>query len=105
MLAQHYGSNFLPKLGAQKPQIYASTLPQQQALASGEIAPSALVGAQLLDLKAQGAPVDFVIPKGGAWNAPKIPDTFYVQPRRQKLADLTPAKVTAFQANWNSLFH
>ncbi len=145
MLQQHYGASFLAKLGAQKPKIYPSTLPQQQALASGEIAASALVGAQVLDLKAQGAPVDFVIPKGGAWNAPwwamalkqaphpaaaqllidfmatragqqalnrrygavlkNIPDTFYVMPRRQKLADLTPAKVTAFQENWNKLFH
>lgn len=145
MLEQHYGAGFLAKLGAQKPKIYPSTLPQQQALASGEIAASALVGAQVLDLKAQGAPVDFAIPKGGAWNAPwwamalkqaphpaaaqllidfmatragqqalnrrygavlkNIPDTFYVLPRRQKLADLTPAKVTAFQESWNKLFH
>lgn len=144
MLKDHYGAGFLGKLGAQKPKIYPSTLPQQQALASGEIAASALVGAQLLDLKAQGAPVDFVIPKGGAWNAPwfamvlkqaphpaaaqllanymvtpegqqlvnrrygavlkNIPDTFFVPPRRQKLSDLTPAKVTAFRETWSSEF-
>jgi len=145
MLQDHYGAGFLTKLGAQKPKIYASTLPQQQALASGEITASALVGAQMLDLKAQGAPVDFVIPKGGAWNAPwfamvlkqaphsaaaqlladfmvtpegqqavnrrygavlkNIPDTFFVPPRQQKLSDLTPAKVTAFQQAWNGMFH
>jgi iron(III) transport system substrate-binding protein len=70
MLDSHYGKSFVPKLAAQKPKIYISTLPQLQALGSGELAASALVGANALDLKAQGAPIDFVLPKGGAWNAP-----------------------------------
>jgi iron(III) transport system substrate-binding protein len=34
-----------------------------------------------------------------------IPDTFFVAPRRQKLSDLTPAKVTAFRETWSSEFH
>jgi iron(III) transport system substrate-binding protein len=33
-----------------------------------------------------------------------IPDTSYVIPRIQKLSQLTPAKVAAFQSYWNSLF-
>jgi hypothetical protein len=33
-----------------------------------------------------------------------VPDTFYVEPRKQNLLELTPAKVTAFQAYWNGLF-
>ncbi len=35
----------------------------------------------------------------------KIPETSYVIPRVTKLSELTPAKVAAFQAYWNSLFH
>jgi iron(III) transport system substrate-binding protein len=34
----------------------------------------------------------------------KVPGTFYVKPRKQVLKDLTPAKVQAYQAYWNSLF-
>jgi iron(III) transport system substrate-binding protein len=33
-----------------------------------------------------------------------VPDGFFVEPRRQKLKDLTPAKVTAFQQRWDSMF-
>jgi iron(III) transport system substrate-binding protein len=33
-----------------------------------------------------------------------IPNTFYVKPRNQKLSELTPAKIAAFQARWNRLF-
>jgi iron(III) transport system substrate-binding protein len=35
---------------------------------------------------------------------PKIPNTFYVVPRNQRLNDFTPAKIAAFQAKFNSLF-
>ena len=144
MLEAHYGKDYIPKLAAQKPKIYLSTLPQLQALASGELAAASLVGAAAIDLKAQGAPVDFVLPKKGAWNAPwvamvlkgaphpaaaqlladymvtpegqqavnrhygsvlkNIPDTFYVPLRAQKLSNLTPAKISAFQQYWTSLF-
>lgn len=70
MLEEKHGKNYVRRLGAMKPRIYPSTLPQAQAIASGEISSAALVGALVLDLKAQGAPVDFVIPAKGAWNAP-----------------------------------
>jgi iron(III) transport system substrate-binding protein len=33
-----------------------------------------------------------------------VPNAFYVQPRRQKLKELTPAKVTEFQQRWDALF-
>jgi iron(III) transport system substrate-binding protein len=111
---------------------------------SRPIAASALVGAQVLDLKAQGAPVNFALPRKGAWNAPwyamvlrraphpnaaqlmasfmvtpegqaavnkgygsvlpRVSGTFSVPFRKQKLANLTPQKVQAYQAYWNSLF-
>jgi iron(III) transport system substrate-binding protein len=70
MLDAHYGKDYVPKLAAQKPKIYLSTLPQLQAVASGELTAAALVGAAAIDLKAQGAPIEFVLPTKGAWNAP-----------------------------------
>jgi iron(III) transport system substrate-binding protein len=33
-----------------------------------------------------------------------VPDTFYVEPRKQNLLALTPQKVTEFQNYWNGLF-
>jgi iron(III) transport system substrate-binding protein len=70
-LEEHYGAQVVRRLGATKPRIYASTLPMQQALTSGEIAAAVLTPATTIDLKEQGAPVDFAIPKkAGAWNAP-----------------------------------
>jgi iron(III) transport system substrate-binding protein len=66
-----YGRNFLPRLAAQEPKIYGSSLPMTQAVASGEIAASPFVVATLLDLKSQGAPVGFKLAKGfKTWNAP-----------------------------------
>lgn len=70
-LKENYGESYLRRLGATKPKIYASTLPMQQAMISGEIAAAVLTPATTVDLKEQGAPVDFAIPKkAGAWNAP-----------------------------------
>jgi iron(III) transport system substrate-binding protein len=141
-----YGNSFLPKLAAQNPKIYASSLPMTQAVVSGEITAGTFVATSALDLKAQGAPINFVVPGGRTkgWNAPwwgmvmkgsphpnaaqllmnylvtkegqqtsqhqlgavlkGVPETFYLQPRKQALKDLTPAKVTEFQNYWNSLF-
>jgi iron(III) transport system substrate-binding protein len=140
-----YGANFLQRLAAQEPKLYASSLPMTQAVASGEIAASPFVVPTILDLKAQGAPVGFQLAKGTkTWNAPYygmimrraphpnaaqvllnymvtregqatsqrlagavvkgVPNTFFVEPRRQKLKELTPAKVLAFQQRWDSLF-
>jgi iron(III) transport system substrate-binding protein len=143
-LQENYGPNYLPRLAALKPKIYVSTLPMQQAMTSGEIAATILTPATTRDLKAQGAPVDFAIPPGGAWNAvwygmvlkqaphpnaaqlladyfvtPEgqalvhksygsvlkgVPGTFYVPFRDQKLSNFTPAKVKAFNENWDRLF-
>lgn len=143
-LEQTYGASFLTRLAALKPRIYVSTLPMQQAVTSGELSASILTPATTIDLKAQGAPVDFAIPPKGAWNAvwfgmvlkqskhpnaaqllanfmvtPEgqalvhkrygsvlqgVPDTFWVPFRIQKLSDLTPAKIKAFQERWKSLF-
>jgi iron(III) transport system substrate-binding protein len=69
-LEANYGESFVAKLGAQKPKVYLSSLPTNQALASGEIAAAVAVPATTLDDKAKGAPVDFTIPAKGAWNAP-----------------------------------
>jgi iron(III) transport system substrate-binding protein len=143
-LEQNYGANFLTRLAALKPRIYVSTLPMQQAVTSGELSASILTPATTIDLKAQGAPVDFAIPPKGAWNAiwygmvlkqskhpnaaqlladfmvtpegqalvhkrygsvlQNVPGTFWVPFRQQKLSDLTPAKIKAFQERWKSLF-
>jgi iron(III) transport system substrate-binding protein len=143
-LEQNYGQNYLTRLAALKPRIYVSTLPMQQAVTSGELAAAILTPATTLDLKAQGAPVDFAIPPKGAWNAiwygmvlkqakhpnaaqlfadymvtPEgqalvhqrygsvlkgVPGTFWVPFRQQKLSDLTPAKIKAFQDRWKSMF-
>jgi iron(III) transport system substrate-binding protein len=144
-LEETYGANFVRRLGATRPRIYASTLPMQQAMTSGEIAAAVLTPATTIDLKAQGAPVDFAIPKkAGAWNAPwhgmiltgaphpaaaqllsnflvtregqqllnrrygavlrGVPETFFVTMRVQKLSELTPAKIAAFQQSWNRMF-
>lgn len=140
-----YGRNILNRLAAQEPKIYLSSLPMLQAVASGEIAASPFVPGTALDLKGQGAPVNFKLAKGfNTWNAPfwgmvlrdaphpnaaqlladymvtkegmgaaqrlagavikGIPNTFYVKPRNQKLSDLTPEKIAAFQARWRALF-
>lgn len=69
-LEANYGANYVARLGAQKPKVYLSSLPTNQALASGEIAAAVAVPGTTLDDKAKGAPVDFTIPKKGAWNAP-----------------------------------
>lgn len=140
-----YGKSILNRLAAQKPKIYLSSLPMLQAVASGEIAASPFVPGTALDLKKQGAPINFKLAKGfNTWNAPfwamvlkkaphpnaaqlladymatkpgmgaaqrlagavvkGIPNTFYVKPRDQKLSDLTPQKIAAFQARWKALF-
>jgi iron(III) transport system substrate-binding protein len=140
-----YGKSILTKLAAMNPKIYVSSLPMEQAVISGEISVGTFTPTSALDDKANGAPVNYLIPHGAKdWNAPwwamvlkkaphpnaaqlfadylvtkagqqssqrhlgavirNVPDTFYVTPRKQNLLDLTPQKVTEFQAYWNSLF-
>jgi iron(III) transport system substrate-binding protein len=70
-LEETYGKNFLQRLAAQQPKIYLSSLPIMQAVASGEIAASPFVPGNALDLKKQGAPIEFKLAnKGNNWNAP-----------------------------------
>lgn len=61
------GPDFLERLAAQKPRIYSSTATVMQAIASGEIAISPYTQ-PMVDEKAAGAPVDYVIPED-AWGA------------------------------------
>jgi iron(III) transport system substrate-binding protein len=143
--SRYGGKAFLQKLAAQKPKIYTSSLPMTQAVAAGEISVGSFVATSAIDLKQQGAPINFMVPGGThAWNAPwwglilkkaphpaaaqllmdylvtkqgqatseqhlgvvlkGIPGTYYVHPRPQNLAALTPSKVTAFENYWTSLF-
>jgi iron(III) transport system substrate-binding protein len=67
--AQEYGSGFMAKLAAQNPKIYPSVLPATQAVASGEIIGATEGFGSALDLKAQGAPIDYGVVKNN-WNAP-----------------------------------
>jgi iron(III) transport system substrate-binding protein len=69
-LGAKYGQNFVTRLAAQKPRLYVSSFPLQNALAAGEVAAAVFVTPQTLDLKAQGAPVDFRLTPGGSWNSP-----------------------------------
>jgi iron(III) transport system substrate-binding protein len=142
---QTYGKSFLTKLAELNPKIYVSSLPMEQAVISGEISVGTFTPTSALDDKANGAPINYLIPKGPKdWNAPwwgmvlrkaphpnaaqllmnylvtkegqqssqrhlgavlqKVPDTFYVEPRKQNLLLLTPQKVTEFQNYWNGLF-
>jgi iron(III) transport system substrate-binding protein len=64
-----YGKDILQKLAAQSPKIYTSTLPMTQAVASGEIAGAPCASGTALDLKGQGAPIDYKVLNDN-WNAP-----------------------------------
>jgi iron(III) transport system substrate-binding protein len=64
-----YGKNILQQLAAQNPKIYTSTLPMTQAVASGEIAGAPCASGTALDLKGQGAPIDYKVLSDN-WNAP-----------------------------------
>lgn len=58
-----YGDDYLVKLKAQNPKLYPGSSPASQALASGEVAVTLYnTPNDILNLKAQGAPVEFVIP-------------------------------------------
>jgi iron(III) transport system substrate-binding protein len=64
-----YGKDIMQKLAAQNPKIYTSTLPMTQAVASGEIAGAPCASGTALDLKGQGAPIDYKVLNDN-WNAP-----------------------------------
>jgi iron(III) transport system substrate-binding protein len=68
---QTYGKSMLTKLAAMNPKIYVSSLPMEQAVISGEISAGTFTPTSALDDKANGAPINYVIPKGAKdWNAP-----------------------------------
>lgn len=69
-LGKKYGQDFVTRLAALKPRLYVSSFPLQNAMAAGEVAAAVFVTPQTLDLKAQGAPVDFRLTPGGSWNSP-----------------------------------
>jgi iron(III) transport system substrate-binding protein len=70
-LEDTYGKTILPKLAAQKPKIYLSSLTMMQAVISGEISASPFVPGLALDSKKSGAPIDFKLAnKGRTWNSP-----------------------------------
>jgi len=70
-LEETYGKTILPKLAAQKPKIYLSSLTMMQAVISGEISASPFVPGLALDQKKAGAPIDFKLAnKGKTWNSP-----------------------------------
>jgi iron(III) transport system substrate-binding protein len=68
-LQETQGKSFITKLAAQNPRKYASAVPTQQALASGEITAGIFVSTVVKDLIAQGAPIGFKLPSN-AWNTP-----------------------------------
>ena len=66
-LEEMYGADFVTKLAAQKPRIYAGALPAGQAVISGEIA-VASYGQPMIDAQAKGAPVGWGLPPK-SWGA------------------------------------
>jgi iron(III) transport system substrate-binding protein len=68
-IQENYGKDFIAKLADQKPRLYASTTTMQPALASGEILAGSFIATNVKDLIAQGAPIEFRLPKN-AWNTP-----------------------------------
>ena len=70
-LQQTYGKTILNKLAAMNPKIYVSSLPMEQAVIAGEISVGTFTPTSALDDKANGAPINYLIPKGSKdWNAP-----------------------------------
>jgi iron(III) transport system substrate-binding protein len=63
-LEENYGGEqFLRRLAAQKPVVYQSAVPMEQALIAGEIAVGSFVtSAGIKDAASKGAPVEFVFP-------------------------------------------
>ncbi len=66
-LQEQAGADFLTKLAANKPQVFASVLQIAQNLTSGQVAVGLAV-APLVPQKQAGAPVDFIVPHS-AWGA------------------------------------
>ena len=86
-----YGMNFIRSLAAQKPKVYVSAAPMQAALASGEISASAFLSPSVLQLKDQGAPVDW---KPLGWNTAWYGMIFKQAPHRAAAQVLANFMVT-----------
>lgn len=57
------GPEFLPALAKQQPRFYTSMVPMAQSMAAGEIGVAAMsTPPTLVELKKQGAPIDWIIP-------------------------------------------
>jgi iron(III) transport system substrate-binding protein len=70
---ENWGRNLLTRLAQQEPKLYTSSLPMTQAVASGEVTAGTFIAASAVDLKEDGAPIDFRVLRGkktGQWNAP-----------------------------------
>lgn len=63
-LEKNFGAEYLVKLAAQKPKFYSSVVPLTQAVAAGEVwIANISVPSIVLDLVAQGAPIDYAVPQ------------------------------------------
>jgi iron(III) transport system substrate-binding protein len=69
-LQEHYGADILTKLAAQHPKVYLGVQPLQQAIESAEIDGAPYAAGTVVADKAAGAPIEFKLPKKGAWNVP-----------------------------------
>lgn len=71
-MEENYDPDFAQKVADQDPAIYPSAFALQEALAAGEVAVGTFVSAtDMEDLKAKGAPVDYVVPET-AWSAQNL---------------------------------
>jgi iron(III) transport system substrate-binding protein len=75
-LEKHLGDDFLTKLAAQKPRVYETLVPMQQALEAGEIDVASYATPSILADKDKGAPVEY-LQVNPAWGAPI--DSFIVK--------------------------
>jgi len=65
-LENNYGEGLFEDLAALEPKIYPSSAPLAQAVAAGEVGVADNVGVNFaINLKEQGAPIDFVLPDPG----------------------------------------
>jgi len=69
-LQENYGADILTKLAAQHPKIYLGVQPLHQGIEVAEVDGSPYAAGTVLADKANGAPIDFKLPKKGAWNVP-----------------------------------
>lgn len=66
-IQQQYGADYLTRMAAQQPKVYATSQPALEALLAGEIAATSwATNISVQDAKAKGAPVEFVLPEK-AW--------------------------------------